>query len=141
MGSRIIPALAGNTAFLSRHCFIRGDHPRSRGEYGFYVYFALHGLGSSPLSRGIQPLFKCDSRPRGIIPALAGNTDSEYRNIVDFGDHPRSRGEYYFNLLILSTIHGSSPLSRGIRLPALLIWQPRRIIPALAGNTKRPSNV
>ena len=50
-------------------------------------------------------------------------------------DHPRSRGEYVASELNARVDYGSSPLSRGI--PNLVCYRlyPRRIIPALAGNT------
>ena len=92
-------------------------------------------LGSSPLSRGILAHFRRVVSGRRIIPALAGNT-------VWFGwggglwwDHPRSRGEYYQQLIRDVARGGSSPLSRGILLPARWYAKACRIIPALAGNT------
>ena len=50
-------------------------------------------------------------------------------------DHPRSRGEYATNSLILFETSGSSPLSRGIQIREGCATAPLRIIPALAGNT------
>ena len=52
-------------------------------------------------------------------------------------DHPRSRGEYHSVTRGERFTPGSSPLSRGI--PRFPIWGrfPRRIIPALAGNTSK----
>ena len=52
-GDRIIPALAGNTTAHSWNTPIKGDHPRSRGEYSEGAYRLALGAGSSPLSRGI----------------------------------------------------------------------------------------
>ena len=70
-----------------------------------------------------------------IIPALAGNTRSWYAQLLDPGDHPRSRGEYGAWARYHTGTDGSSPLSRGIQPRALLRQRPGRIIPALAGNT------
>ena len=55
----IIPALAGNTARKGLTEYLRGDHPRSRGEY--YITYAPppYRSGSSPLSRGIHQIV-CD---------------------------------------------------------------------------------
>ena len=96
--------------------------------------------GSSPLSRGIhspQPHRRGRNR---IIPALAGNTRSARNSAPEYGDHPRSRGEYLGLDVDERSHQGSSPLSRGI-LPATRHGQLRhRIIPALAGNTMTPHN-
>ena len=71
---RIIPAHAGSTG----HEFVLGshtvDHPRSRGEHPYRVARDRTSGGSSPLTRGAQPL-KNGTVPRdGIIPAHAGST-------------------------------------------------------------------
>ena len=71
---RIIPALAGNTIPIGHQHHTMQDHPRSRGEYAtIFCFFSFDG-GSSPLSRGIRCGAAHQSRGRGIIPALAGNT-------------------------------------------------------------------
>ena len=133
----IIPALAGNTALISRRACTSRDHPRSRGEYAVVFPCSFCWLGSSPLSRGIH---RCGHRsfwrPR-IIPALAGNTAWAACRLASHTDHPRSRGEYTSTRLSGVGSSGSSPLSRGIPvtlLPALVLGG---IIPALAGNTYR----
>ena len=70
----IIPALAGNTVVHGAFQMGRSDHPRSRGEYGFPGTPSGCFHGSSPLSRGILTAIDWQGVPRGIIPALAGNT-------------------------------------------------------------------
>ena len=70
-----------------------------------------------------------------IIPALAGNTCSPSVSTLARVDHPRSRGEYASVGTGGPAPHGSSPLSRGILAMGVLRFLPRRIIPALAGNT------
>ena len=50
-------------------------------------------------------------------------------------NYPRSRGEYFGTILILSATQGSSPLSRGIPIDPESVVGHQRIIPALAGNT------
>ena len=111
---RIIPALAGNTSASTAdgsrvwdHPRSRGeyatsstlsvagaDHPRSRGEYRVKYGLAIGPLGSSPLSRGILNIKGEFAFITGIIPALAGNTDTHRIKSIDKADHPRSRGEY-----------------------------------------------
>ena len=71
----------------------------------------------------------------GIIPALAGNTKPWCAKSFAAADHPRSRGEYYAQLLNEYFESGSSPLSRGIRSRWLRNAAIKGIIPALAGNT------
>ena len=92
--SRIIPALAGNTTASSTPRSRARDHPRSRGEYYLWRSVAWNGGGSSPLSRGIQLPETPTIVPARIIPALAGNTRAWHAQLLDPGDHPRSRGEY-----------------------------------------------
>ncbi len=111
------------------------DHPRSRGEYFVLVAVVCQEVGSSPLSRGILDLLLAPKRPRRIIPALAGNTTRRPRTAPWGGDHPRSRGEYEGLSCQLSVRVGSSPLSRGILRPRLILVIREGIIPALAGNT------
>ena len=110
----IIPALAGNTSNASSPTLMRGDHPRSRGEYAERPRRGVRRDGSSPLSRGIPQTPRWPSRRLGIIPALAGNTCGGSGCGKKPGDHPRSRGEYAETVLIVTHSKGSSPLSRGI---------------------------
>ena len=71
-----------------------------------------------------------------IIPALAGNTPEYLDAHTDPADHPRSRGEYKSLISAADGFTGSSPLSRGIRATGCVLTERRRIIPALAGNTR-----
>ena len=139
MRSRIIPALAGNTASFSAESAALKDHPRSRGEYAPRICGLWAAIGSSPLSRGIPfPDTKFNAL-KGIIPALAGNTATTSARRGSIWDHPRSRGEYA-SLRPAEALHnGSSPLSRGIPCRARLGLSAPGIIPALAGNTRAPS--
>ena len=94
-------------------------------------------MGSSPLSRGIPPSNPGFIPGFGIIPALAGNTTPPGIASGKISDHPRSRGEYPYNYDAPIDAFGSSPLSRGILRRGPRRNLPRRIIPALAGNTRR----
>ena len=90
----IIPALAGNTEAGSGLVGAPSDHPRSRGEYSPRSVARIWKGGSSPLSRGILGCGCAIRWGAGIIPALAGNTNSMPSRISLTSDHPRSRGEY-----------------------------------------------
>ena len=137
----IIPALAGNTSRgLGKFAGVT-DHPRSRGEYTWFITEDAVPDGSSPLSRGIRSRLPRPLRSRRIIPALAGNTKAKHPTGGAFTDHPRSRGEYLGDFGLLLGGQGSSPLSRGIRTCPGRPSSALRIIPALAGNTTRPKTL
>ena len=111
---RFIPAHAGNTQTHRQELDLRWVHPRSRGEYQRFVEQIVPGVGSSPLTRGIQSLTAvCPRFPR-FIPAHAGNTEVYFLYPFLIQVHPRSRGEYFLKKLALSVCKGSSPLTRGI---------------------------
>ena len=135
--TRIIPALAGNTGLLIPTNASWRDHPRSRGEYQVSTQLRTRIRGSSPLSRGIPGLAERRQNCKGIIPALAGNTDLLRVTLLASGDHPRSRGEYVDGDDVVLGSVGSSPLSRGIPHRIAHKRVIARIIPALAGNTAR----
>ena len=52
-GGGIIPARAGFTLLAVELIGGRADHPRSRGVYHSQSVGTAHGLGSSPLARGL----------------------------------------------------------------------------------------
>ena len=110
----IIPALAGNTTSTGGCTSSTADHPRSRGEYSASKPWPSSLRGSSPLSRGILTRSAAARAARGIIPALAGNTNQAISEALPVADHPRSRGEYCLGWGCLAAEKGSSPLSRGI---------------------------
>ena len=92
-------------------------------------------MGIIPLSRGIRTLRDWARRRGRIIPALAGNTSPRRWPRTTEPDHPRSRGEYRPGPVSINHYFGSSPLSWGIHRRISPHRHPRRIIPALAGNT------
>ena len=113
-------------------------HPRSRGENEGVQGYTITNPGSSPLTRG-----KHGTRPQtgenlGLIPAHAGKTSSWSSKERATAAHPRSRGENSNLQRTLSTVTGSSPLTRG--KPILPALEPLGggLIPAHAGKT-RPS--
>ena len=111
------------------------DHPRSRGVYADGPAAAGCDEGSSPLARGLLRDVVLTLRPGGIIPARAGFTGSRGSVRNRKLDHPRSRGVYLTEPLVLERGEGSSPLARGLRRRGHGGEVPGRIIPARAGFT------
>ena len=69
-----------------------------------------------------------------FIPALAGNMKTRSPRRSQLAVHPRVGGEH-MALYDFGVDHdGSSPRWRGTSVRALGLAQPRRFIPALAGN-------
>ena len=129
----IIPARAGFTFASSMRTRSGGDHPRSRGVYGFVFCSYVCSTGSSPLARGLREGFKYRSIDAGIIPARAGFTRSAADEGRPLGDHPRSRGVYAIFSTRTRPVRGSSPLARGLLDGQELGEGEVRIIPARAG--------
>ena len=91
--------------------------------------------GSSPLARGLQAPRLRRHRPPGIIPARAGFTWASPTCGSRTWDYPRSRGVYELTCELALSVHGSSPLARGLHCrPPRLRARPG-IIPARAGFT------
>ena len=95
--ARIIPARAGFTQGGLAVGDLAGDHPRSRGVYGFSSPRTTLTRGSSPLARGLPEA--CSWEP-----------------VADW-DHPRSRGVYHTCFRARACTAGSSPLARGLPQP------------------------
>ena len=133
----LIPARAGNTHAHEPDQAIDRAHPRSRGEHGDYDRRSKWVVGSSPLARGTPQAKVNIKKPRGLIPARAGNTVNNAVNNALNAAHPRSRGEHRLMRCLHLMPRGSSPLARGT--PIGIIWAGIRIglIPARAGNTRR----
>ena len=132
----LIPAHAGKTA--TRHTGGRCPwaHPRSRGENPRSCSWAGRGMGSSPLTRGKQPIRRRGERLLGLIPAHAGKTSVLSCLVVAMRAHPRSRGENFGAGDVGARAAGSSPLTRG-KLGDLEDVHTRvRLIPAHAGKTR-----
>ena len=94
------------------------------------------GGGSSPLARGLRRVPDPSWVGAGIIPARAGFTRHWRTRSDTWGDHPRSRGVYFWTPLTSTEPPGSSPLARGLRRAARRLRRQRRIIPARAGFTR-----
>ena len=137
---RIIPARAGFTAPAGPPPKRLTDHPRSRGVYPSPWRSSSTSTGSSPLARGLQYLPDGPVRSTRIIPARAGFTGCGRSWRCGRSDHPRSRGVYERANRIVQAGRGSSPLARGLLEHDLFRRYRRRIIPARAGFTARPSS-
>ena len=133
--ARLIPAHAGKTDGWQPDPALAEAHPRSRGENKGALIMAGYNWGSSPLTRGKQPLVRQNAARTRLIPAHAGKTASTTLVIVAGPAHPRSRGENVLPSPSVPPEAGSSPLTRG-KLRHILIQQRRmRLIPAHAGKT------
>ena len=133
----IIPALAGNTVASTDSIGVVWDHPRACGEHVRLVPSPAVFLGSSPRLRGTPRMCVAKSSGRGIIPALAGNTERAHHRSRVLWDHPRACGEHPFLSVSVAHDTGSSPRLRGTRDGSAGRYSHRGIIPALAGNTCR----
>ena len=131
----IIPARAGFTRSTRGRRRSSRDHPRSRGVYDVQGGGCGHGLGSSPLARGLPVLAASAQRADGIIPARAGFTAAVRSPWHGCSDHPRSRGVYPFLSARRAAMRGSSPLARGLLHNIREQLTQTRIIPARAGFT------
>ena len=132
----LIPARAGNTAWLPTQTASTWAHPRSRGEHGWGGYDSGATPGSSPLARGTPPFCGVAKMRAGLIPARAGNTGTGVSDPAGNGAHPRSRGEHLVPSMPELERRGSSPLARGTQSGTLSALGAQGLIPARAGNTK-----
>ena len=131
----LIPAHAGKTVGDGVHCLSPSAHPRSRGENDGERGLGAAFRGSSPLTRGKQPLRLALGVEGGLIPAHAGKTKASPPLPAWVRAHPRSRGENDRDDVNGVTASGSSPLTRGKRRVRCRWCLCLRLIPAHAGKT------
>ena len=131
----IIPALAGNTLAQSWPQALGSDHPRACGEHITVSHGDIMEAGSSPRLRGTQVRDWPRNILRGIIPALAGNTQPQPQSSHRYWDHPRACGEHERCAVTVAAGAGSSPRLRGTPEHYAVGSHSEGIIPALAGNT------
>ncbi len=117
---RVIPACAGNTRTPIPTGQAAPGHPRVRGEHFRVTRQFREGCGSSPRARGTR------------YPA----PDREPRR----AGHPRVRGEHTRHGMPIRSLSGSSPRARGTLVRVSLCDYRQRVIPACAGNTRRPGS-
>ena len=97
------------------------DHPRIRGEHRQHAGVEFAGDGSSPHTRGaLGPAPRALQRER-IIPAYAGSTPATRSWTLARADHPRIRGEHFYDIVERGHGGGSSPHTRGahLEIPAI----------------------
>ena len=134
---RLIPAHAGKTWICGQTASQAAAHPRSRGENGPLPAQGMTLEGSSPLTRGKQPRTRTGVRRLRLIPAHAGKTPGEVKEVSLMEAHPRSRRENLLRLSRGSRAGGSSPLTRGKPAHEKHLIAPGGLIPAHAGKTQR----
>ena len=135
---RFIPAYAGNAQHRSPPAHGGSVHPRIRGERAPYSVACWVAYGSSPHTRGtLQQLQQLQGLAR-FIPAYAGNACSRQKVAPEGAVHPRIRGERRSSTYLLLGSYGSSPHTRGTRLPIIRRYCTTRFIPAYAGNAASP---
>ena len=131
----IIPACAGNTAYVLSAFSSSRDHPRVCGEHELPELRQAAIRGSSPRVRGTPPAQPIRLLLAGIIPACAGNTLWRVVCYVRGRDHPRVCGEHSLMPSPSSSASGSSPRVRGTPDGRRKSVEDMGIIPACAGNT------
>ena len=131
----LIPAHAGKTRPGMPTTPSRPAHPRSRGENFQAKTIPARGPGSSPLTRGKRERRRDPIAGARLIPAHAGKTAPGPTPARGWAAHPRSRGENITWIAQLITSCGSSPLTRGKRVPGCPQLRADRLIPAHAGKT------
>ena len=95
MGTRFIPASAGNGRLKARSMKIKTVHPRERGERGSTAPDGASDAGSSPRARGTAVSAPIPVGRKRFIPASAGNGSSRASRSFQTAVHPRERGERY----------------------------------------------
>ena len=93
VADRFIPAYAGNSLDMCRSRCTFPVHPRLRGELFSLLALLARYSGSSPLTRGTQPLTSQKTIYRRFIPAYAGNSTGTTLAALSQSVHPRLRGE------------------------------------------------
>ena len=132
---RLIPAHAGKTKSDLSAQQIAPAHPRSRGENQGPSAMLCVYPGSSPLTRGKREIERIAEALGRLIPAHAGKTSSVAWAMSPRPAHPRSRGENAVSRVVAFFEKGSSPLTRGKHLGAVVQHERKGLIPAHAGKT------
>ncbi len=136
-GVRFIPAHAGNTRTIRCARSANTVHPRACGEHPWAMITISARAGSSPRMRGTRERSAAQEAPIRFIPAHAGNTADIEAFGVLMPVHPRACGEHELWENSRRPRAGSSPRMRGTRAFISGSFNPRRFIPAHAGNTSR----
>ena len=134
---RITPACAGKSnKFLTRFSTEK-DHPRMCGEKESVNDGTAIRAGSPPRMRGKGPARGWRSIQKGITPAHAGKSPRALRRPGGRRDHPRTCGEKWVMVRIVTEFWGSPPHMRGKGRFEVFISKPLGITPAHAGKSLR----
>ncbi len=136
---RLIPACAGSTTTFWRAACGARAHPRMRGEHPFQIAPNQSFIGSSPHARGARAAWTVQGLRWRLIPACAGSTSAGDPGAGHDEAHPRMRGEHVVKRIHAIGDGGSSPHARGAHRPRFVQRRLRRLIPACAGSTTRPT--
>ena len=134
LGTRLIPARAGNIGLDGELDPRDAAHPRSRGEHLPPGVLNRAVIGSSPLARGTSRDEVHSIGDDRLIPARAGNIYQRWGRRRCIPAHPRSRGEHSWVRAHDGERSGSSPLARGTCAAVTAHPAGERLIPARAGN-------
>ena len=129
------PRVRGTHRLARRFAWWRPVHPRGCGEHPWPKPLRTSAGGSSPRVRGTRLRGSGVPIRDRFIPAGAGNTCARRTPYRPEPVHPRGCGEHIFRLSPARWMPGSSPRVRGTRHHRQPHRQPRRFIPAGAGNT------
>ena len=116
--NRFIPTHTGNTYSLTMWQLLPAVHPHTHGEHALIKQGAVAPCGSSPHTRGTQPVTGLKFSRKRFIPTHTGNTTRKQRTVYCRSVHPHTHGEHISNRAKIKTIAGSSPHTRGT-LPAI----------------------
>ena len=111
------------------------DHPRLRGEHLELIGSNNINVGSPPPTRGTPEKMVLDIYSHRITPAYAGNTLVGIIHSIQYGDHPRLRGEHRSRRSGRRFNRGSPPPTRGTQRVRTVSDGSDGITPAYAGNT------
>ena len=137
-GTGTIPAWAGETRRRHRHHPAPRDHPRVGGGNALAELTHLTRTGPSPRGRGKRQLAGDVARPKGTIPAWAGETPGDHRFFGEVRDHPRVGGGNRSRAAPKPSRTGPSPRGRGKRRLNAGGDAVEGTIPAWAGETCAP---
>ena len=115
------------------------EHPRVRGENSIKSCVTSVTLGTSPRARGKRILHLFNLTPSRNIPACAGKTTSSGNPHPGDSEHPRVRGENWWQPTDDGGEVGTSPRARGKHDYDVAAIAEERNIPACAGKTGFPS--
>jgi len=133
--SRITPACAGITPFITLNYLKHRDHPRVCGNYQRQTQGQFCRRGSPPRVRELPTSNAEITTDLRITPACAGITATMAATIILPGDHPRVCGNYRSDTAGKRHGEGSPPRVRELlRWPAV-DFGGLRITPACAGIT------